>query len=55
MSEGKFSKPWQVGAKIIEWFFFTIHILHFMTDSNSRKITGRVWKIHKWIQQNVYE
>ena len=37
MSEGKFPKPWQVGDKIIEWFFFTVHILHFMNDSNSRK------------------
>ena len=35
MSERKFLKPWQVTDKIIEWFF-TIHIWHFMNDSNSR-------------------
>ena len=33
---GKFLKEWQVREKIIELFFFTIHILHFMNDSNSR-------------------
>ena len=36
MSEGKFPKPSQVTDKIIEWFIFTIHILYFMNDSNSR-------------------
>ena len=36
MSEGKFLKEGQVTDKIIEWLFFTIHILHFMNDSNSR-------------------
>ena len=36
MSGAKFPKPWQVTDKIIEWFFFTIHILYFMNDSNSR-------------------
>ena len=55
MSEGKFFKPWQVTDKIIEWFFFTIYILHFMNDSNSRKITGKVLKIHKGIWGDVYD
>ena len=36
MSWDKIPKPWQVTGKIIEWHFFTIHILHFTNDSNSR-------------------
>ena len=35
MSGGKFLKPWQVRDKIIEVNFYTIHIQHFMSDSNS--------------------
>ena len=33
---GKFLKEWQVRDKIIEWIFFTIHILHFTNASKSR-------------------
>ena len=29
-----FFKQWQVTDKIIEWFLFTIHILHFPNDTN---------------------
>ena len=37
MIGGKFLKEWQVTDKVIEsFFFFTIHILHFTNDSNSR-------------------
>ena len=36
MSWAKIPKPWQVTCKMIEWLFFTIHILHFTNDSNSR-------------------
>ena len=35
MNWAKTPKPWQVTGKIIVWFF-TIHILHFTNDSNSR-------------------
>ena len=49
MSEGKFSKPWQVTDKIIEWFIlqFITYIL-WMTQTQE-KITCRILKIHKWI------
>ena len=36
MSWAKIPKPWQVTGKIIEWLFFTIRMLHFTNDSNSR-------------------
>ena len=37
MSEEKvFLKPWQVTDKIVEWFILTIHILHFINESNSK-------------------
>ena len=50
MSEGKFSKPWQVTDKIIEWFIlqFISYIL-WMTQTQE-KITCRVLKIHKWYE-----
>ena len=45
MSEGKFSKPWQVTDKIIEWFIlqFISYIL-WMTQTQE-KITCRVLKL----------
>ena len=50
MSEGKFSKPWQVTDKIIEWFIlqFMSYIL-WMTQTQE-KITCRVLKILKWYE-----
>ena len=55
MSEGKFSKPWQVGAKIIEWFFLQFIFYILWLTQTQEKITGRVLKIHKWIWGDVYD
>ena len=48
MSGGKFSKPWQVTDKIIEWFFYHsyFYILQIMTLTQEI-ITRRVSKIHE--------
>ena len=55
VSERKFLKLWQVTDKIIEWIFHAIHIQHFMSDSNSKKITRKVSKIHEWFWGDLYE
>ena len=44
MSRGKFLKPWQVTDKIIEWIFYTIHIQHLMSDSNSKNNKSQGFK-----------
>ena len=55
MSWWKFSKPWQVTDKIIEWFFlqFIFYILQ-MTQTQEI-INYRVLNIHKWIWGDVYD
>ena len=48
MSRGKFLKPWQVTDKIIEWIFYTSHIQHFMSDSNSENNKSQGFK-NSWM------
>ena len=55
MSEGKFSKPWQVTDKNYWVIYFTIHILHFMNDSNSRKNNLQGFENSQMIWGDVYE
>ena len=54
MSVGKFLKPWQMTAKIIEWIFmqFTFNIL--WVTLTQKIITHRVSKIHEWIWGDMH-
>ena len=49
MIGGKFLKEWQVTDKVIESFFFTIHIFILQISQTQGIITCRVLKIHEWI------
>ena len=51
----KFLKEWQVTDKVIESFFFTIHIFILQMTQTQGIITHRVLKIHEWIWGDVYE
>ena len=46
---GKFLRNDKRQIKLLSKIFFTIHILHFINDPNSRNNNSQGSKIHEWI------